>query len=144
MVYETTRAEDETVETVLGVELLDLVEKTCDDVVTTRSLTTAKDNTHIHLLRVGLGSGLKLYDGHTIGIGEEFLDFLLITYTLSGLTFLNLHSTLKRLGELRLISGSGELQCTFFHILLLLNDDKNSFLTCKIRLFLLEIRKKRG
>ena len=26
----------------------------------------------------------------------------------------------------------------------LLNDDNNSFLTCKIRLFLLEIRKKRG
>ena len=49
MVYETTRAEDETVETVLRVEFLDLVEQTRNHVMTARSLTTTEDDTHVHL-----------------------------------------------------------------------------------------------
>ena len=49
MVNKTTRTEDETEETVLGVETLDLVEQTGDHIVTARSLTTAEDYTYIDL-----------------------------------------------------------------------------------------------
>ena len=115
MVYQTARAEDETVEAVLGVQLLNLVEQTGDDVVTARSLTTAEDDTHVHLLRVGLGSGDELNEGHTVGVGEQLLDLFLVGYTLGGSTLLHFDSTLQSLRQLGLIGGSCNLQCTFFH-----------------------------
>ena len=68
---------------------------------------------------VGLGCGLELYDRHTIGVREQLLDFLLVTDTLSGLTLLQFYCTLESLRQLRLISGSCQLQCTFFHNLLI-------------------------
>ena len=49
MIYKTSRTENETEETVLGVETLDLVEQTSDHIVTARSLTTTEDNTYIDL-----------------------------------------------------------------------------------------------
>ena len=115
MIHQSARTQDETIETVLGVQLLDLVEKTGNYVVSARSLTTRQDDTNVHLLGVGLSSRLKLYDRHTIGIGEQLLNLFLITYTLGSLTLLDFHSTLKSLRQLGLISGSRNLQCTFFH-----------------------------
>ena len=115
MVYQTARTQDETIKTVLGVQLLDLVEETGNHVVSARSLTTRENDTYVHLRVVSLCSRYKLYDRHTVGIREQLLDFFLITNTLSGLTFLNLYCSLKRLRQLRLISGSRHLQCTFFH-----------------------------
>ena len=115
MVYQTARTQDETEQTVLGVELLDLIEQTGNHVVTARSLTTRKDDTYVHLLVVSLGSGLELYDRHTIGVREQLLDLFLITNTLGSSTLLDLHSTLKSLRQLGLVSGSCHLQCTFFH-----------------------------
>ena len=94
MVYQTARTEDETIETVLGVEFLNLVEQTGNHVVTARSLTTTEDNTHVHLGGVGFGSRLKLHNRHTVSVGEQLLDFVLISYTLGRLTFLNLYCTL--------------------------------------------------
>ena len=116
MVNQTTRAEDESEETVLGVELLDLVEETSDNIVTTRSLATAEDDTHVHFLGIGLCGRFKLYDRHTIGVGEQLLNLFLVAYALCGLTFLDFDCTLKSLRQLGLISGSRQLQCTFFHI----------------------------
>ena len=118
MVNQTARTQDETEQTVLGVQLLDLVEKTGNHVVSARSLTTRQDDTYVHLLSVGLCSRLKLYDRHTIGIREQFLNLFLVTNTLGSLTLLNFHSTLQSLRQLWLISGSCDLQCTFFHNLL--------------------------
>ena len=115
MVYQTTRTEDETIETVLRIQLLDLVEKTGNNVVTARSLTTAEDDTNIHLGMIGLSSWLELYDRHTVGVREQLLDFFLVANTLSGLTFLDFYCTLKSLRQLGLIGGSCNLQCTFFH-----------------------------
>ena len=118
MVYQTARTEDETVETVLRVKLLDLVEETCNHVMAARSLTAGKDNTHVHLRIVSLSSRLKLHDGHSISVGEQLFDLFLVAYTLGGLTLLDFHSTLKSLRQLRLVSGSCQLQCTFFHNLI--------------------------
>ena len=118
MVYQTARTQDETIETILGVEFLDLVKETCYHVVTARSLTARKDDTYVHLLGVSLSSGLELYDRHTVGVREQLLDFLLVAHTLSCLTLLDLYSTLKSLWQLRLISSSCFLQCTFFHLLI--------------------------
>ena len=120
MINQTARTQDETEETVLGVQLLDLIEKTGNHVVSARSLTTRQDDTNVHLLVVGLCSGLKLYDRHTVGVREQLLDLFLITNTLGSLTLFNFHSTLQRLRQLGLISGSRDLQCTFFHNLFVL------------------------
>ena len=115
MVYQTARAENETIEAVFGIQTLNGIKQTGNHVVTTRSLTTRKDDTNVHLLGVGLGSGLKLYDRHTVGVGEQLLDFFLVTYTLCSVTFLYFYCTLKSLRQLRLVSGTSNLQCTFFH-----------------------------
>ena len=120
MVNQTTRTQDESEETVLGVQFLNLIEQTGNHVMTTRSLTTRQDDTNVHLLGVSLSSRLKLYDRHTIGVGEQLLDLFLITYTLGSFTLLDLHSTLQSLWQLGLISGSRDLQCTFFHNLIVL------------------------
>jgi hypothetical protein len=64
---------------------------------------------------ISLGSGLELYDRHTVGVGEQLLDVFLVAYTLGGLTLLNFHCTLESLGQLGLIGGSCHLQSTFFH-----------------------------
>ena len=109
MVYKTTRTEDETEETVLRIQFLDLIEQTCDDIMAARSLTTREDDTDIHLGVVGLGSGLELHDGHAISVGEQLLDFFLVADTLSGLTLLDLYSTLQSLRQFRLIGGSCNL-----------------------------------
>ena len=98
MVYQATRTQDKTEQAVLGIQFLDLVEQTCDDVMATRSLTTRQDDTHVHLLGVSLLCGDKLHDRHTVGVGEELFDLLLITYTLGRLTFLDFHCALKSLG----------------------------------------------
>ena len=115
MIDKTARTEDKTEETVLWVQLLDLVEQTCNHIVTARSLTTRKDDTDVHLLIVSRGSRFKLDDRHTIGIGEQLLDGFLVTYTLGRLTFLDFHCSLKSLRQFRLIGSPCNLQCTFFH-----------------------------
>ena len=105
MINQTTRAEDETEETVLRVELLDLIEQTGNHVMTARSLTARKDDTNVHLGVIGLCCGLKLHDRHTVSVGEQLLDLFLVANTLSGLTFLDFYSTLQGLRQFRLISS---------------------------------------
>ena len=116
VVNQTTRTHQEAIELAVLVERLDTVIKTADNIVTTRSLTARENDTYVDSgIVLALGRN-KLYYGHTIGIGEEGLDFLLVANTLSSGTFLSLYSTLKGLGQLRLVSCSCNLQCTFFHL----------------------------
>ena len=115
MVYESAGTEDESEEAVFGIELLDLVEESRDDVVTAGSLTAAKNDTDVHLLSVGLVAGNEFNHGHAVGVGEELLDFFLIVYTLCRFTFLDFHCALKSLRQLGLIGSSCYLQSTFFH-----------------------------
>ena len=83
--------------------------------MTTRSLTTREDDTYVDGFGfLGFASD-KLHNGHTIGVGEEGFDFLLISYTLSCCTFLSDYSTLEGLGKFGLIGSASNLQCTFFH-----------------------------
>ena len=120
MVYQSARTQDETVQTVLRVQLLNLIVQTGNHIVTTRSLTTRQNDTDIHLSSVGLCSGFKLYNRHTIGVGEELLDFFLIAHTLCGSTFFYFYCSLERLRQFGLIGSSCLLQCTFFHCRFLL------------------------
>ena len=115
VVDQTARTEDEAVETVLGIEFLDGIEETRDDVMTARSLTTAEDHADVHHLRVGFLAGHELHQRHTVGVGEQLLDFFLIAYTLCGFTFLYLNSSLQAFRQFGQISCAFNLQKTFFH-----------------------------
>ena len=117
MVNQTARSHQETIEFAILIKRLYAIVKTADYVVTTRSLTTRKDDTYVDSLIVLALSRNELYYGHTISIGEKSLDFFLVTNALCSGTFHSLYSTLKSLRQLRLISCSCNLQCTFFHCL---------------------------
>jgi len=85
---EAGRAEDEAVETVLGIEALDAVEETRDNIMTTRSLAAREDDAYVESSRVlAAFRGFEMNVRHTIGIGEEFLDLLLIVGRFGGFTF---------------------------------------------------------
>ena len=115
MVYKTTRTEDKAIETVGWIELLQGVEQSGDDIMSTWSLTTTKDNAYIHLLRVGTITRNKLYERHAVGVREELLDLFLIVNTLSWFTLLHRNCALQGFWQFGLIRGSRNLQSTFFH-----------------------------
>ena len=115
VVNQTARAEDEAVEFVGWVERLHTVEQTRNDVVTTRSLTTRKDDTHVEWFQCNGFAWLECDDRHTIGIGEKFFDFSLIANRLSGSTFNSLHGALKCLGKLGLIGSTSFLKIRYYH-----------------------------
>ena len=115
MLHQSARTQNETEETVLGVQLLDGVKQTGNHIVTTRSLTTRQDYTHIHLRCVGNITLFEFNEGHSVGVGEKLLDFLLVINTLSGFTLLHFDSSLKSFWQFWLISSTCRLQCTSFH-----------------------------
>lgn len=49
---------------------------------------------------------------------EKSFDFSLVAYTFRGGTFFDTYVAAQSLGEFRLISGTCDLQCTFFHSVL--------------------------
>ena len=68
-----------------------------------RSLTTTENDTHIHALVLSLFTGFELYNGHTISVRKQLLDFFLIVNTLCRSSLLDLHSSLKCLRQLGLV-----------------------------------------
>ena len=115
MVNQTARTEDEAEETVLGIQLLNSIEKTGNHIMSTRGLTATEDDTDIHLCCVSNVALLEFDKRHSVSVGEESLDFFLVIHALSGSTFFYLYCTLKSLWQFRLISSPCQLQCTFFH-----------------------------
>ena len=87
MIYETTRTKNETIEFVSWVERLHSVEQTRDDIMSTRSLTTAEDDTYVERLERFLFTCFELNDRHAVSVREQCLDFFLIANRLSWLTF---------------------------------------------------------
>ena len=85
---EAGRAEDEAVETVLGIEALHAVEETRDNIMTTRSLAAREDDAYVERSRMLAAlRGLEVNIRHAVGVGEEFLDLLLVVGRLGGFTF---------------------------------------------------------
>ena len=81
MVDQATRTQDETIQTRIGIVCLDTVEQTSDHIVSTGSLTTRQDYTHIHSgLCLAFVALLESNHRHTIGVREQFLDLFLIGY----------------------------------------------------------------
>ena len=115
MLHQTARPHQETVNAVSGVELLHGVEEARNHVMTARSLASRQDDTNIHRFMLHILTGNKLHKGHSVGVGKETLNVLLIVYTLCRSTLLHLYCTLQSARQLRLIRGSCNLQCTFFH-----------------------------
>ena len=115
MVNETAGSHQEAIQFAILVERLHAIVETADYVVTTRSLTTREDDTYVDGFGLLGFASDKLHNGHTVGVGEEGFDFLLISYTLSCCTFLSDYSTLEGLGKFGLIGSASNLQCTFFH-----------------------------
>ena len=70
MVNKSTRTHEETVKTVCGIQLLYLVKKSGDNVMTARSLAAAEDYTHIDGLAELLLTGYELHQRHAVGVGE--------------------------------------------------------------------------
>ena len=115
MVNQTARTKDEAEETVLGIQLLNRIEKTCNHIVSAGSLSTTEDDTDIHLCGISNVALLELDERHSVSVGEESLDFFLVIHALCWSTFFYLYCTLKSLRQFWLISSPCQLQCTFFH-----------------------------
>ena len=76
MVNQAARAQNKAIQFAVFVQLLDTVENTGNHIVTTGSLTTGKDYTHIHSREInGLIGIFELNQRHPISIGKQFLDF---------------------------------------------------------------------
>ena len=118
MVNETAGAHQEAIEFAVLVEGLNTIIQTTDNIMTTRSLTTAEDDAYIDWFEGRLFASLESNNRHAISIGEHSLDFVLITYALSCSAFHCYNRTLQGLGELRLVGSTSLLKCTFLHIFL--------------------------
>ena len=117
VINQTSRTHKEAVEFRVGILLLQAIIETANHVVTTRSLATRKDDTDVDgSIFLLLVRGFEVYQGHTVGVGEEGFDFLLVVYTLGGCTFYDFHVTAKTCGEFGLVGSTSNLQCAFFHI----------------------------
>ena len=100
------------------------------------SLTAREDDADVERLLAAyrILLTLELHNGHTVGMGEEFLDFFLISNRFRCLAYLYLNRTLQGFRELGLVLCPHSLKCTFLHFLfwgycLLFSD-------CKINYFL--------
>ena len=109
MVNEAAGAEKESVEPVSGIETLDAVKDTADDIVAARSLTAGKDYADIHRCVCLLLTGHELHQGETVGVGKEFLHFFLVSHALSGLTLLDTYVALQSERKLGAVGSSCNL-----------------------------------
>ena len=109
MVYQTARAQDKAIQLVGRIEFLDSVEQAGDDIVSARSLAARKDDTHVHGSKF-LGFAFhQLQQRHSVRVGEQFLNFFLVSYRLSRFAFLYLNGAQQRFRQFRLISSSCNL-----------------------------------
>ena len=115
VVNETTGTHQESIEFVLGIEFFDGIKEAADDVVSAGGLSSAEDDANIHFLAFCHVARNELDEWHAIGVGEEFLDFLLVVNTLSRSTLLHFDGSLQSLWQFGLIGCPSLLQCAFFH-----------------------------
>ena len=116
MVYQTTGAEDETIQFTVFVQLLDTVKNTGNHIVTTGSLTAGEDNAHIHSGEVSsLIGSFELNQRHSVSVREQFFDIFLIGNRLSSRTGHCFYSTFQPFRKFGLIGSPCNLQCTFSH-----------------------------
>ena len=116
MVNQAARTQNKAIQFAVFVQLLDTVENTGNHIVTARSLSTGKDNTHVHCGEVNhLIGSFKLNQRHSVRIGEQFLDFFLVSNRLSSCAFCSLNSSFQRFRKFGLIGSPCNLQCTFSH-----------------------------
>jgi len=149
MVNQAARTQDETIQFAVLVQLLDTVEQTRYHIVTARSLTTRQDNTYLDSRIFNGISFNELNQRHTVCVREQSLDGFLISNRLGCFAFLCDNGAFQRLRKFWLISSSGNLQCTFCHIIYNLKGLSsisflsNSFLykrQCKFRSFFANIK----
>ena len=80
VIDESGRAHEESIEAVFLIQLLKTVENTADHIVTAGGLAAGQDDTYVERLFYAgrILVMLEFNDWHTIGMGEQILDFLLI------------------------------------------------------------------
>jgi len=110
VIDQSARTHEESVNLVVGVLTLHSIENTANHIVSARSLTAGKNDTHILLHANLLITRHKLYDRHAVCVREQTLDFILITNTLCQFTFFYLYSSYQTLGKFRLILQTSFLQ----------------------------------
>lgn len=114
-VFEAAWATEEAEELRLRVNALDTVEDTGDNVVSTRSLTTGKDNANVQSLSFAVSlAGLQLNVRSTVGVREQGLDLLLIADGFSCLTLVECYvesTVAESNGEFRLVGLAGLAEC---------------------------------
>src|SRR5574344_70202 len=74
MVNQSPWSHKETIEAILRIKLLNFIKQSTNNIMTTRSLTTTKNNTYIHSFLRGFFTWYELYQRHAISIRKQFLD----------------------------------------------------------------------
>ena len=115
VVNKSARPHEETIKAIVRIQALDGIEKTANHIVAAGSLAAPQNHSDIHLAGVGLVTGNKLHQRHSISVGEQLLDFFLIANALRRFTFFHLDGTLKTFWQLGTIFCPFTLQATFFH-----------------------------
>ncbi len=116
MVDESRWAAEEAVEFAVLIEGLDAVEYAGDDVVAARGLSAGEDYADVEWF--GLGSLISFFegdDGHAVGVGEEFLDVVLVGDGGCGLAFSESCSSDDGGWHLGSVFAALDLQCTLAH-----------------------------
>ena len=84
---ESGRTEEETKQTVVGIESFELIEQSGDDVMSAGGLTAAEDDTNVDGFLYRFLTGDELYHRHSVGVGEQAFYYLLVADTAGGLAF---------------------------------------------------------
>ena len=104
-VNQTGRTTEEAVQFILRVEGFQTVIQTADHIVTAGSLTAGENHTDVKRFGANIlaSCGFERDEGQTVGVREEFLDLVLVSYRLCFLAFNEAYSALQSHRHFRLV-----------------------------------------
>ena len=110
-VNQSGRTAEEAVEFVIRIEGFETVIKAGDDIVSTGSLTSGKDNTYVKRLGASVLVLRRFHSNNrqAISVREEFFNLFLVCYGLCFLAFYEAYAALQCYRHFRLISLTGDL-----------------------------------
>ena len=109
MVYQTTGAQNETIQFAVLVQCFDTVEQTGNNIVSAGSLSTRQDDTYVDGRHIDSFAFNELNQRHAVSVREQGFDSFLVSNWLCRFTFLYFYSAFQRFRKFGLISSSGNL-----------------------------------
>ena len=110
MIDETARAHKEAVELVLRIDGLYTVEETGNDIVSARSLSAGKNDSHVEPVIAGSLALHELHYRHSVGVRKESLDLGLVADRLGRSTLDGLYRSFECVRKLWLICSARYLK----------------------------------